>query len=312
MHGNLTSDQLKQLAKAKRLLQDESWSPASTILEKLYQDCENIEIGHLLVEALYMDKQYKLAQQYANEHQDSYLATESLYRLMVSLLLRNHQFIIARQFALLSPKKEWHSRAQANIENQEKSDLEKLGATIKTITRQFYHLGDEEFIEQKRRFELAYQLPLEQYVMGAKFLLRDPFTNPLIRSSILQVLQRLKFNAIIKLYWLDHQEHKIDCATLRPMNEIEPVVTVSTQFENLLGQSDPITLQILEQEFQLQMAFCYPLIEQVVTDAKLWAQIAVARMAGKTVTENKVTGEIIKWQVKLTALNEKLLQNIEK
>lgn len=311
MNSNLTTDQLQQLAKAKKLLQDENWSLASVTLEKLYQECENTEIGQLLVEALYMDKQYKLAQQYASEHQTSYLATESLYRLMIALLLRNHQFIIARQFALLGRESQWQIQAEADIERQEKSDLEKLGATIKTITRQFYHLGDEKFVEQKRRFELAYQLPLDQYVMGAKFLLRDPFTNPLIRSSILQVLQRLKFDEIVKLYWLDHQEHEIDCSKLQPVNKIKQVVTVSAQFENELGQNDPITLQILEQEFQLQMSFCYPLIDQVVTNAKLWAQIAIDRMAGKTVAENKVTVEILKWQSRLTTLNEELLQDIE-
>ncbi len=311
MNSDLTTDQIKQLAKAKKLLQNESWSSASMILERLYQESENIEIGQLLVEALYMDKQYKLAQQYASEHQTSYLATESLYRLMISLLLHNHQFIIARQFALLSQKSQWQMVAQAEIEDQEKNDLEKMGATIKTITRQFYHLGDENFIEQKRRFELAYQLPLNQYVMGAKFLLRDPFTNPLIRSSILQVLQRLGFNETVKLYWLDQQEHEIDCSKLMPVSEIKQVVSVSAQFEHQLGQSDPITLQMLEQEFQLQMAFCYPLIDHVVTDAKLWAQVAIDKTAGKTIVENKTTNEILKWQAHLAALNEELLQNIE-
>ncbi|WP_054726380.1 hypothetical protein [Paucilactobacillus hokkaidonensis] len=91
MDSILTTEQIKQLTQAQQLLQEKNWSKASAILEGLYQDVSDIEISHLLVESLYMDRQYKLAQQYADEHRSSYLATQELYKLMIELLLSNHQ-----------------------------------------------------------------------------------------------------------------------------------------------------------------------------------------------------------------------------
>ncbi|WP_054726383.1 hypothetical protein [Paucilactobacillus hokkaidonensis] len=145
--------------------------------------------------------------------------------------------------------------------------------------------------------------------MGAKFLLRDPFTNPLIRSSILQALQRLNFKETVKLYWLDGQEHEINCQTLQPVDKNTQVMAVLAQFETELGQKDPITLQILTQEFQLQMAFCYPLIDQVVTNANIWVEVAIKRTTQANLQADPSTSKIIKWQDKLALLSQELLQN---
>lgn len=311
MANELTTEQVKRLAKAKELLEKKNWSQASVILENLYQTSADIEINHLLVEALYMDQQYKLAQQYADEYQASFLATLELYKLMVALMLQNHQFIFARQFALVSENSQWVAIAIDEIEQHEQSDLTNLAITVKLITQQFYHLGDENFNEQKRRFELGYQLPMAQYVMGAKFLLRDPFTNPVIRASILQVLQQLHFDETVKVYWLDEQEHEVNCQKLIPIDKNDRVIGVLDAFEQKLGQEDPIALQMLSQEFQLQMVFCYPFINSVVTDSDKWAALAIARFKNQT-NDIPTTSKISNWQTKLAQLSEQLLQNSEK
>lgn len=301
MDDALNEGQTRQLKRIKELLLQQMWSQASSQLEQLYQESHQSDINHLLVEALYMDSQYQMAYEYAAEDLDSYLLTADLYKLVVNVHLKSRHLIKARQFAMSTKHAEWRSTAINGIEEFEQATTKTLAKTYRENLRQFYHLGDTSFVEQRRRFDQADQLPLPQYLIGAKFLLRDPFTHPLVRSSILQVIQSLGIEETVKVHWLDEQEYQIKCQSLVSLNQDPTFISGVVEIKKQVGQTDPLAYQMILQEFQLQAMLCYPLINKVVTDPKEWIKLLIDQFHGRQGSSDEISATK-QWQIKLSSL----------
>lgn len=307
MEDHLNQKQVEQMKRIKQLLAQQEWNRASEQLEKLYEQRNDNEINHLLVEALYMDNQFKMAYEFAVEKQETFLLSADLFKLMVNVLLKSQHLIEARQFALATANANWQAVAIQGINEFETTTAQTLVATRKANLRQFYHLGDQPFPQQRERLARAGQLPLADYMVGAKFLLRDPFTNPLIRSSILQNLQKLKITDRIKTYWIDEKEHEIDGAQLVPIDQIPGYQQLIQALKERLENVDPVAYATISQEIGMQMMMCYPFIEQVVTDADGWVDLEIAQFQGKTDLKGLDSG-MAHWHSVSEALIEALIK----
>lgn len=302
--------QLKMLEDAKIAITNENWGTASDLLETLYQETPDEEVNKLLVQSLYEDEQYQTALTYALEFETQYLSDSTTVELIIAVFLATNQFIRARVFA---NSVEFAHRVKliAQITRAEEQAELDLTETIATNAKHFYHLGDATFAEQKQRVENAYQLPLNEYVKGAAFLLRDAYTSILIRSSIVQILQQLQLDQDLKMLWIDDQEHEFNAVKVTPLDENPIYLNVNQLFRDLMGDDDPVLLNGLLQEFKLQMVFSYPFIEKVVVDYQVWVEISIKKIKNQEISE--VTPEIesmLVWQKTLSDLAEQLFRNM--
>lgn len=146
-------------------------------------------------------------------------------------------------------------------------------------------------------------LPLNDYLVGAKFLLRDPDTHPLIKSSLVQVLQQLRLNEELTVLWLDEKEHPLNIKELKPLGEL----TVVKEGERLIAvrfaDQDPLSYQTYLREFHLQLAFMYPFVELAIEDPDAWVQALVAYSASGN---EKPILRAHQWQERINALVTRL------
>ena len=147
-------------------------------------------------------------------------------------------------------------------------------------------------------------LPLKQYLIGAKFLVRDPFVNPLIRSSLMQMLQRLHLTGKIMIYWLDEREHLIDLAKLSDVESIPVVSQVEKMIKRDFSQQDPLSYQMFNQEFHLQLAYLYPLVELAISDAGAWYQALTAYSKSTDQDQDVILAK--QWQNQIARLAQQL------
>lgn len=297
----MNSDQQIQFEKAQQALDQQQYSEAARILALLNDEVDLFVINHSLVKALYEMGQYRQAWSLINEHLADYQQSAELTALAVQVALANHQMINARKLALASRHDD---RLLRQIDQAEDKMRETMQQSLQGIQRRFIHLGDQAFNGQQERFHAADQLPLNEYVQAAKYLVRDPFVRPLIRASIIQNLQQLQVKEIITIYWIDDQEYSVDLAKLKPVDEYPIVIEVQKLLSDRYGQSDPVTLQTYLQEFYLQLTLLYPRIEETIVDARAWY---VALCAYSQTANEPVIQAAKEWQNRLTKLINRMM-----
>ncbi|WP_367294820.1 hypothetical protein [Levilactobacillus yonginensis] len=282
---------------ARKAFEEQQWSAASSAFQTLYQDQQTPELNRYLVMSLFRDQQYLAAEQIAAEQDQIYLANESLFNLRLAVALKNQQFIFAREFCELVGARDWREAGLEKIQQTEREAEQSLAATQKTIAKQFYHLGDVSFAEQRQRLERAKQLPLATFMKGVQYLLVDPFLHPLIRATLLEELLRLKVDTSVQLHWLDDQTYTIATKDLRPVGASQSAQAIQNYLQLELGQNDPVLAANLQQTVTLQLMMLYPFIDKVITQPVLWAQ-AVGGIAPSGVDSEKLK-EIMVWQQRL-------------
>lgn len=268
----------------------------------LNEKTDDYRVNQLLTLALQHDGQVQHAIKLAEEHVEDYLQTKRGAKQLVSLELAGQQFITARRQAAFVPQ--WKDELTKLIITAEKRAKKTMEVTLQTRLKSFYHLGDGSFNEQRQRLMEAEQLPLDLYLTGAIFLLRDPFTKELIKSSILETLQPLSIDREVKVRWLDGHDHQLNLKDLQPLTKIEEVAAMQEILDKKYGQSDPSTLKEMTDELQLQMIFLYPFINKAVTDPQAW--VTAMTSFGRQVEPTPSVDDARRWQRKIQQLVDQL------
>lgn len=293
------TDQLKQ---GQQLLKRGKFKQAIDLLQPLNEQTADYQVNRALSEALYHDGQVQLAIKIAEDHVEDYLHSRVGAKQLVTIELAGQQFITARRQAAFVPQ--WQEPLLKQIEVAETKAEHNMGMTLKTRLKSFYHLGDGSFQEQRQRLLEAEQLPLDMYLTGAMFLLRDPFAKPVIKSSLLETLQPLKIDQQVTILWLDGQEYQLNLRDLQPLTKIKEVAAGQRLIDQKYGQSDPSTLSAVTDQFQLQMIFLYPFIEKAVVDPAAW--VTVLTSFGQLVSPTKAENEALVWQRKIQRLVDQM------
>ena len=264
----MTPQQEERFNHANRLYQEGRAKDARPLLEDLYDEVDASEVNHVLVATLYELKQYSQAFRIANEQAATFYESDNLSRLYVEVALKNQSYILARQFIA---KRDGDGEELLQLVDQaEEAARKSMPTTIKQGVKDFYHLGDGSLNDQQARFNDAYQLPLKEYLQGARFILRDPYANYLVKASILQVLMELQVKEELTILWIDDHEYPVTPARL-VLPTTEPVVReVDGYIAAKYGNSDPMTYQMLINEFHLQATFLYPFVNRTITDPGAW------------------------------------------
>ncbi|MFC6261124.1 hypothetical protein [Levilactobacillus fujinensis] len=295
----------KALEAARVAFETQNWSVAAAGFERLYQDQQTAELNRYLVASLYHDQQYAAAEQVAAEQDGIYLQSSQTFQLRLDVALKNQQFIFAREFCELPVAQDWRAGGLAQIVSAETASQTTLGTTQRVIAKQFYHLGDVSFAEQRQRLERARQLPLSQFMQGVQYLLVDPFLHPLMRSTLLEELLRLRTTEPVQLHWLDDQVYTVQTKNLRPVNASLAAAEMQHFLQDQLGQSNPVLAANVQQVVTLQLMMLYPFIDKVVTLPVLWVQI-LAGLPLPTEVSSTDLNRISDWQERLNHYSAEL------
>ncbi|MFC6274642.1 hypothetical protein ACFQET_03835 [Levilactobacillus tangyuanensis] len=292
--------------KAVSAFESEHYSEASAAFEALYQEQQVTSLNHYLVASLYHDQQFLAAEQYAAETDASYLSSQRLFELRLQVALANQQFIFAREFVNLPAVKSWRAKGLAEIAAEEQVTRQSLAAKQRVIAKQFSHLGDVSFGEQRRRYERAKQLPLKEFMQGLRFLLVDPFLHPLMKATLLEELMRLRVADTVQLTWIDGTTASVATNDLEPVGKSQAAQTIQRYLQVELGQQDPVKAAGLQQTVTLQLMMLYPYIDRVITSPLAWIQNLAGRPLDPEVTSGELKA-ICDWQRRLEGLIADLL-----
>lgn len=295
--------QQQKYLQAQKLFANEKWQEASDTLEELVNELDQPELGRLLILALYHAKQYTRAGTYLFEYLEAMFTNFTDAQIAINILVQNELFIIARQ--VINSLGQWQTQLLPLVVAGEQKSQSRYQETLQTRLREFYHLGDYPLSEQQSRLQAAFKLPLNEFITGSKFLLRDPYTHPLVKSSLVEILCKLHVTDTVTIYWLDHQEYSLVPNDLLPLNELPVVKQGKELIADQCGNHNPQTEQLAIQEFQLQIMYLYPLVDQVIDNIDDWISALVARIEGK---KQKTNPTIKQWQGRLAGLIDELME----
>lgn len=295
----MKADNEKKWAKAKSLYEKGDMQTALPIFEELYGQEDDPQLIISYARILQQLKQYVQAAKVA---QNNYVIfVEKAPQLFVEIMLANDRPLDARLFIKQLPLKQQET-LQKKVEKAEKQLSIDKHASIRELSRSFSHLGDFSFSEQQIRFNQASGLPLREYLLAAKFVLRDPYVYPLIKSSIVKDLISLDVDETMTMYWIDDQEHNFNPKEVLAFDQIQQVNEVFRLLNQAYLQEDPQSLQIYSQTFNLQLLFLYPFVTGVIKDAHAWFRALI----GQTDPNNSADKQALYWQ----KLIEKLATNL--
>ncbi|MFL4497982.1 hypothetical protein [Weissella sp. MSCH1] len=286
------------VAKGQASFDEHSYGPALDALDEAYDLKQTPAINQLLTRVLLADGQYKTAQLFADEFIDSYLATAETAQLYVTVALHNQQFLTAREFIMWLPETQ-RADLMAQVVTAEMTTRQTQQATITTIARHFYHLSDGDAISQRERLIAADKLPLDEYLVGARFVLLDPFLTAISRVSVLDRLRRLRVTQSVDMVWLDGDTLTVVPAQLESIENMvryQDIVTELQSYEQTVG---PAMVHGLVEQVRLMLMIAYPVLEKVAIEPKSWVAGLIAESLGNTMPQEAV--EQREWRAKLQA-----------
>ncbi|MBB1062314.1 hypothetical protein [Limosilactobacillus fastidiosus] len=296
----MNSEQMKQFEKAKQLSIENKWRDAAAIFLDLRDQVDDEKIIMGATKALYNSNQFKLAYQVAVQSAQVFANDLDF---LVQVCLKAQHFISTRALILRYPE-EVVNKLLPLVQETESKYRQEFKATVQNQLRAFYHLGDYPLVEQQKRLLAADQLPLADFIVGAKFLLRDPFTQQLVKADILNILQQIKCQEKIAMLCIDEKEHQVIPAKLPTAYQNSLIIECQKILKAQLEQTDPQILRALLIQLDLQSILLNPLIDEVITDPSEWVKVMLKRATtGEYSSENK---HIIHWQKKLNKFIDKL------
>ncbi|MBU7455658.1 hypothetical protein [Leuconostoc fallax] len=260
-------------------IDQENWHDASQTLSELYESLPTFEVNYKLVTTLFMDEQYQLAGSYADDFLGEYLEYEDNFRMLVALSVKTQNFVYAHQLIMLWDDGDDGKLQQTllnEVKEAENKAKDKMAATFQTISRQFYHMSDYDIAEQRSRYESARHLPVADFIKGARFLLLDPYTLPVIRATLLDDLQKLNINEVIQYRWLDNDIYTVNLSEINALTDNTVFLDIANELEQQVGQNDPNAMTALTHELRLELTLLYPRIAEVITDAKQWVAVSLS------------------------------------
>lgn len=244
------------------------------VIANLSPICKSQEVPfqlHLIfVHALMDSQQYREAYEEALHFEQHYQQNDQYMAFWIQILLKNSLFIPARIALLHCQHNQKFDSLKKQIETQETNVRSTQKVTLQNQLRHFYHIGDQNYWQQRETLDDADQLPIDEYLQGAQFVLRDPYAKPLIRTAILQTLSDLKINITIKFIWIDNQVHQIVPARIGDVMQMSAVTECVQILQQRLGDNNPIEYRNAVQRLRIQVMVLYPFVNSSITNPQVW------------------------------------------
>lgn len=274
MHLVESIEEQKERAEAE--FDQGNYRQAAELFAAVYQEEQSLALNRQLVLALQADEQYQLAREYASDFLSDYAQHENLFLLYFNLLLQTQNFVFAQQWAMQRQGERDRLELLEDIRAKEKQAEDQQSQTLKTIAQQFYHLSDENLSAQQERYQQAFHLPVATFITGAKFLLVDPFSTPLMRATLLADLQQLAVKEAVQYQWLDGQRYQVNLTEIASAFADDRFVAMMAALDEQVGQEDPVAYQALFDQIRLETMLIFPRLAESVVDPVAWIEADVA------------------------------------
>lgn len=264
------------LRKAVHKFQEGNMVEACTYFEEAYAIKQESSINAMYVSALFQLERYKEAQEIAEDKLELYESDDSLYSLYTTILIKNHSFkeaelIIQRKLSQLNQtanKEVWHT-AKYVLEHEQNRHKQNEKKRNQELLKEILAMGDQSFEHQAALIKQMQEMSNEWYTLGARSVLRNPFVNEIVKTTVLEHLVREGVTEEFEMYWFDQRRFVVpaDQSSLEENKRFKEVVhLLKEKFED----DNPTMYQALLQEVNLHFLMLYPYIEEVVTDASKW------------------------------------------
>ncbi|WP_286136445.1 hypothetical protein [Philodulcilactobacillus myokoensis] len=276
-------------------------------LKTIDLDHSNLKINHLIVKSLFHLKKYRQAEKNLLEMPDSYTNSVDDFNFMILVLLKNASFIKAREITVSVNIETLKRDNLKQIVDYENNYSKKHSSTINELVKSFCSIVNQKLPFQKNELEKALKLPLHQFVFACKYLLTNPFLNPIMRISIFDILRKIDLNEQIEFLWIDHQRHLINPSNLKPLFETKSYLQLSKIVDSHYGHDDPMMTFRLNNLFNMQLLILYPYNDRKINSAKLWFKITDSLFNDQQFNfKTKLEVEIWRQQKKLDQIINKL------
>ncbi|CAK8053717.1 type I restriction endonuclease subunit R [Eupransor demetentiae] len=286
MAEHLNDEQSQLLQEAQQALDQKNWPQAVASLEELYQSVSTLAINYRLVTALFFDEQYQLAADFLDDYLSDYVTEPTYFKLALEILLKNQHFVEAQELLNLAHPSEYEDYLQT-IRQAEKEAAEQMAVTFETVARQFYHLSDYDLAKQEERYLAARNLPVDTFVQGAKYLLIDPFTSPVMRVTLMEDLHKLAWSQTISYRWLDDETYENNFAQSPMPIESSAYQGLDKIYQDQVAHQDPLAWQYLQDQNRLEISLLYPRQDELLTDLPRWAKRNQDRYYQRPVVKSK-------------------------
>lgn len=287
---------IKDLTRADQLLEKHQWKSALPILQNLeendYGEGNDILLPRL-AQAFNGCKRYQESFDYIADNEEIFLNDMDTAQTWLTAALGAGEFIPARLFVRRCPK-EWQNDFFKQVEQAESLAHQTSANSIQNELKTFYHLGDKPVTEQSKYMEDGMKLPLDDFLTGTKFLLRDPFTNAFIRSNLIEYLNQLGIDENIKYLWIDQKEYEVNPAKVPDLGKDPALLQTHRELKQRLSH-DPVRQFHLANQLSMQAMLLYPRVGTAITDPKTW----VDGLVSSNEDQDSVPDSIKNWQKKL-------------
>lgn len=301
------------LKKAVHMFQEGNVIEACQLFKEAYAIHQEPSVNAMYVSALYQLGDYKNAKEIADDKKKLYENDESLYSLYTTILIKNHLFVEAeriiqkkmgQQNQAASTEEIWKATKNAleYEKNKQKQEKKKYN---QELLKEVLAMGDKSFEHQASLVKEMNEMDKDWYALGARSILRNPFVNEIVKSTVLEILIDQQVDEEFELYWFS-QRRFVNPAQTTSLEDEKVVKHILERLKEKFEDENPSLYQALLQEMNLYFLFLHPYLEEVITDADKWISVSFRRYDTQFAIDMENDRESQKMEVWMNRLNTEI------
>lgn len=245
--------------------------------EQAYAIRQDFPLNLVLVNMYLEINENEQALSLASEMKEHYFANLDYMELYIQILIQNHLFIqahsIINERILMEKSGEMRKliSLKKKIRHVELMYQQFEVSKIKELKEELLHLKTHNYYEQLAIVKKAGQLPHDEFIVIGKQILLDGQVHNLVRSWILEELVSLHVKEEVEFLWRDNKKYTVIPAVVGTPLDCAAYQRILLFLEKELINDDPILLVDIMEEIRLHFALLYPLADEIIEDARLWA-----------------------------------------
>ncbi|GAA6112495.1 MAG: hypothetical protein M3005_03330 [Apilactobacillus sp.] len=272
----MNEDNSQLIEKITKNISDGKYQLAANQAKDYLEIKPNEEIEVLLVQSLFQLKQYIEAKKEVIEFPNAFIKNEKDFALMLKVLIKNDEFIKAREIVVSLKSEELFFNVGMNlIEKAEEDILMNSAESVRQQAQKYYHISNKQTLYwQKEAFLAGQHLPYVEFVKYSRFVLMDPFVQSIIKSEVIDTLRKVGCEDNVDMLWIDKTSRKVELSNVKSLDEMESYKYIHNKLlEDYM--SDPEKMMLLGSYFQHQAILMYPFNDEIIYDYKRWYRLSL-------------------------------------
>lgn len=256
----------------KKAIENKNYARAVELSKKYLAEEKNSHILVLMVLSLYKRNMLSEAQQAIMDDPNAFADDITDFMLMIKILLKNHEFIKAREivFSFDGINNEYFSCGMREIKSFEAYVQQHDRDNVLEKARRYYHLSDDKTLSSQRKgFLIGQRLPYDIFLQYSKLVLIDPFVHQVVKSEIIDTLRKIHYQGKMSVYWLHQITKTIDFCNLPSLDKMKSYQYIIRRVTH--DFSDNIEkMSLIYNYFYHQSILMYPFNDRIIKDCENW------------------------------------------